>query len=347
MIIDLLSNNDIIKNPVFKRYSEIYMDIYRQFMEDVAKTGINISEDFKGVYQEQRQKLEDTAVRFRNNGHSLYLSAISPSCVACQKGFNSITFFISLKCIRQCYFCFNENQEDYNYYQNHIRDCTRELMDMYKQKRKLDHIALTGGEPLLHKKETVEFFSEAKKLYPKSETRLYTCGDLVDEEILQSLANAGLDEIRFSIKIDDQNDEIIKQLQRIEMAVDYIPRVMIEMPVIPGTLEKMKNLLDELERIGIFGINLLEFCFPFNNVEVFNEKGFKVKRRPYKVLYNYWYAGGLPVDGSEQECLQLLEYSLNQGFKMGVHYCSLENKHTGQVYQQNFGKKVHKFMKFS
>ncbi len=347
MIIDLLNNNEIIKNPVFKKYSEIYADIYRQFAEDVAGTGIHFSEDAMEVNLQQRQQLRHTAVSFRNNGHSLCLNAISPSCVACQKGINSITFFISLKCVRQCYFCFNENQEEYPYYQNHIRDCSRELADMHRQKKKLDHIALTGGEPLLHKQEAVQFFAQAKKLYPKSQTRLYTCGELVDQEILQHLAEAGLDEIRFSIKTDDTDEQITGQLQRIEMAVPYIPRVMVEMPVIPGTLEQMKYIMKELDSMGIYGINLLEFCFPFNNVEVFNEKGFKVKRRPYKVLYNYWYAGGLPVGGSEQECLQLLEYSMDQEFKMGVHYCSLENKHTGQIYQQNFGQKTHKFMKFS
>jgi hypothetical protein len=58
------------------------------------------------------------------------------------------------------------------------------------------------------------------------------------------------------------------------------------------------------------------------------------------VLYNYWYAGGLPVAGSEQACLDLIEFALKSGLKLGVHYCSLENKHTGQVYQQN-NRRIH------
>lgn len=347
MIIDLLGKNEFIKNPTFKEYSDIYANIHRQFLEDVTSMGIAFSEDSSDENLELRQKLAKTPIKFRNNEHSLYLNAISPSCLACQKGNNSITFFISLKCTRDCYFCFNENQENYDYYRKNIRNCSQELEDLYQQKIKLDHIALTGGEPLLYKEAALEFFSLAKKLYPKSKTRLYTSGDLISLETLQGLADAKLDEIRFSIKIDDANEEIKKQLKRIEMAISYIPRVMVEMPIIPGTLEQMKNIMDELERIGIYGINLLEFCFPFNNIEVFNEKGFKIKERPYKVLYNYWYAGGLPVEGSEVECLQLLEYSVNQGFEMGVHYCSLENKHTGQIYQQNFGHKADRFMVFS
>ncbi|HZJ84237.1 MAG TPA: radical SAM protein [Syntrophomonadaceae bacterium] len=347
MIIDLLDKNEIIKNPVFRKYSAIYTSIYRQFLEDIANMGIVFSEGSSDENLKLRKKLVDTSVKFRNNEHSLYLNTISPSCLACQKGKNSMTFFISLRCTRNCYFCFNENQEEYEYYLKHTRDCSQELQDMYRNSLQLDHIALTGGEPLLHKEETIEFFRLAKNLYPKAETRLYTCGDLINSELLQDLADASLDEIRFSIKTDDSNEEIAQQLSRIELVISYIPRVMVEMPVIPGSLEQMKWLLQELELIGIYGINLLEFCFPFHNIDIFNEKGFKIKKQPYKVLYNYWYAGGLPVDGSEQECLQLLEYSLEQGFKMGVHYCSLENKHTGQIYQQNFGHKVGKFMVFS
>lgn len=347
MIIDLLANNEIIKNPAFKKYSEIYTNIYNQYISDVTNTGIQISEDLGEENIKQRHKLRDTSVTFANNEHSLCLNAISPSCAACRQAKNSITFYLSLKCTRDCYFCFNENQEDYQYYKHNIRDCSQELEDMYRQRMKFDHIALTGGEPLLHKRETVQFFLQAKKLYPKSQTRLYTCGDLVDQDILKQLADANLDEIRYSIKTDDSDEEIAAQLARIEMAIPHIPRVMVEMPVIPGTLEQMKSILDELERIGIYGINLLEFCFPFINVAEFNEKGFKVKRRPHKILYNYWYAGGLPIEGSEQECLQLLEYSVEQNYKMGVHYCSLENKHTGQIYQQNTGHKVDKLMMFS
>jgi hypothetical protein len=33
--------------------------------------------------------------------------------------------------------------------------------------------------------------------------------------------------------------------------------------------------------------------------------------------------------------------------KLGVHYCSLENKHTGQIYQQNSGHKLPRRVCFS
>lgn len=60
-----------------------------------------------------------------------------------------------------------------------------------------------------------------------------------------------------------------------------------------------------------------------------------MRKRPYDVLYNYWYAGGLPVAGSEEECLHLMAFAAERGLRLGVHYCSADNKNTGQIYQQN------------
>jgi hypothetical protein len=135
--------------------------------------------------------------------------------------------------------------------------------------------------------------------------------------------------------------------ERIAQAKERIPRVMVEMPVLPGTLDVMKDVLLELERLDIHSINLLEFCYPFINAEEFNRRGYQVKMYPFQVLYDYWYAGGLPVAKSELDCLDLLEFAIDQGLKIGVHYCSLENKNTGQIFQQNSGQKYSNIVLFS
>ena len=101
----------------------------------------------------------------------------------------------------------------------------------------------------------------------------------------------------------------------------------------------MKDVLLELEKLQIHSINLLEFCYPLTNAAEFQRRGYKIRRRPYKVLYNYWYAGGVPIAGSETACLELVDFALQQELSIGVHYCSLENKLTGQNYQQNYDQK--------
>ena len=112
---------------------------------------------------------------------------------------------------------------------------------------------------------------------------------------------------------------------------------MVEMPVGPHDGPAMKELLARLDEMGVRGVNLLEFGFPLCNAEAFAQRGLELRQNPYPILYNYWYAGGLPIAGSEAECLELMRFAAERGLRLGVHYCSLDNKNSGQIYQQNKG----------
>lgn len=329
-------NLSAIRNPAFREYAQRYIRIYQNFMAQVASTGIEIAapEDPQAYFDRVRELASAGAV-VRNDAKSVLANQLSPGCQACQTSKGSATFFISLKCHRSCFYCFNPNQENYQYFCENPVDVVAELHKLRASGQAVRQLALTGGEPLLNKPEAVRFYETARALFPKASTRLYTCGDQVDAEILAQLKDAGLDEIRFSIRLDDLEKGRRFTLDRIALAKDFIPRVMVEMPVLPGSLEEMKAILLRLDEIGIFGINLLELCFPLNNAAEFRRRGYTVKAHPFRVLHNYWYAGGLPVMGSEAVCLDLVAFTLQAGLGLGVHYCSLENKHTGQIYRQN------------
>ncbi len=337
-----------IKNPTFAAYASMYVNIYDNFMGQVEQMGLELEpiSDRPQVLA-QMERIRQKGAQFRNDEKSIYLNEISPACVACQTGVGSATFFVSLRCHRDCYYCFNPNQEDYDFFQTHQRDVTDELKQVHAAGQKIKHLALTGGEPLLHKQEAADFFRYASEYFPTTHKRLYTTGDHADAETLKQLAAAGLDEIRLSIRMHDLERGHRQVFERVALAQNYIPKVMIEMPVLPGTLDVMKDVLLELERLHLYSINLLEFCFPMANAQAFKARGYQLKRQPFRVLYDYWYAGGLPVAGSELECLELVEFALDQQMAMGVHYCSLENKHTGQIYQQNFNQPKPKTAYFS
>jgi pyruvate formate-lyase activating enzyme-like uncharacterized protein len=337
MIVELNRQNlTNIRNKSLVEYVSRYLTIYEQYMRQVHQMGIGVED--QPLIEEAREKIEQLrrqGAQVRNSDKSIYINRISPACLACQTGIGSTTFFISLRCHRSCYYCFNSNQENYPYYCQHQRDLVSELELLAAQGKKLKYLALTGGEPLLYKPEAVQFFATGRKLFPNAYARLYTCGDYVDEEILSQLQQQGLDEIRISIRIPDLQKGHRQVFDKLALAKKYIPNVMVEMPILPGSFEIMKGVLDELDRLEIFGINLLELCYPLVNTEEFNQRSFRVKTPPYQVLYDYWYAGGLPIAYSELECLDLVQYALDQKMNLGVHYCSLENKHTGQIYQQN------------
>lgn len=313
-------------------YCRAFDEVRADFEEAVAAYGLPFEPD-----ESQPRLLRERAAceQCENGGASLWSGWISPACLACRTGEETATFFISLKCTRNCYFCFNVNQEDCDYHRTHERDIAAELREAHAAGARFRHLAVTGGEPCLHPEALLAFVRCAKELYPGVHVRVYTSGDLLTDELLDELAAAGLDEIRFSVKPEEPAVGREQVLARIAAAAGRVPDVMVEMPVIPGTLDEMKDLLARLDTAGVRGINLLEFCFPLANEEAFAKRGFQLRCNPYEIPYNYWYAGGLPVAGSEGECLELLDFAARAGLRMGVHYCSLDNKLSGQIYQQN------------
>lgn len=328
-----------LRNDAFRAYALTYAEIERDFREAVKAYGLDFADESEGVTQGQLARRVGTLARrgvhVENDRKSIHLNWISQACLTCRKGVGSETFLASTQCPRNCYFCFNPNQRDYEYYLTHVHDLAGELRERREAGVRYRDLALTGGEPLLHVEETVAFFKLAREFYPQAYTRLYTSGAPFDEALLGRLQEAGLSEIRFSVKLDEPPEAVGATLERMAMCVGRIPSVMVEMPVMPDQVLQMKDLLVRLDALGIQGINLLELCFPLHNAHQFARRGYRLKARPYRVLYDYFYAGGLPIDGSEAACVELLEFAADEGLKMGVHYCSLENKFTGQVYQQN------------
>lgn len=318
-----------------REYAQAFAQVEHDYEDAVAAFGI----PFEVAESCPRERRSQTAAmcgcHCENGGGSLWRGWISPACLACRTGERTATFFVDLRCTRHCYFCFNPNQDRYEYFLSHERDIVAELEQAHAAGVRFDYLAVTGGEPLLHKDEVVAFVARAKELFLGVHVRLYTCGDLLDDECLAALAQAGLDELRFSIKPDDVAHADAPVFERMTAAVSAVPDVMVEMPVIPGTLPEMKAMLSRIDGIGVRGINLLEFCFPLCNADEFCERGFELRKRPFNYLYDYWYGGGVPVAGSEAEALVLLEHAEREGLRLGVHYCSSDNKNTGQVFQQN------------
>lgn len=284
---------------------------------------------------ELREELRRRGVEFRNAGASLSMGFLSKACVECTGADGSETFSTTFKCHRDCYFCFNHNQPDYEKFFREGCPWEEGLARSARENASLACVGLTGGEPLLNLDDSIRFLERAGELFPSAHKRMYTSGDLLTEEGAARLRDAGLDEIRFSVKDDDPESIQGKVIAAMALAKRYIPSVMVEMPIIPGAMEHMKDLFRRFQDVGIDGINLLEFCFPFCNWEEFRKRGFVLKNPPFDVMYDYGYSGGLAVAGSEELILELMVWALDEGMAFGMHYCSLENKHRSEIRQKN------------
>ena len=329
-------NIESLKNEGLKKDAAPYVTQYENFNNFIKSKGIKISEQ---DYGEQENilinKLKEKGAHICHNGKSIYYNSISPSCIDCHTGYGSATYIITLKCNRDCFFCTNKNQDDYAEGIHKVYDILSEFKNHLKQYKKMKSVAITGGEPLLYAEKCAEFISEVKKADESIQTRIYTNGDLVTEEIMQSLQKAGLDEIRFGLKPDSNGKVSDNIIENLKTAKKYIKRTMVEMPFPKGMVNEMKSLMEVLDNIGIYSINILEFLYPFVHSDEYFKKGFEVKNHPYNVLYPYTYAGGVPVAGSSVECLEVMLYAVEKNMKIGMHYCSLENKLTAQVYHAN------------
>ena len=322
------------------RAMAVYDEIRDDYIAQLEDAGVDLqtpdeSRRAAGEVARLVGELVSRGVAFRNAGASVSWRFLSSACAACTGRCGSKTYYLSLKCNRNCYFCFNPNQQDFERWTCEKYPWKEDLLAQRERGEDLACIGLTGGEPLLFASDAVHFFETARALYPKAHLRLYTAGDLLTDDLAVELSAAGLDEIRFSVKTDDPSDVIDRVIGNMAIAKRHIPTVMVEMPAVPGTDALMESLLRRFDEARVDGINLLEFCFPFNNWAEFEKRGFKVKNPPFEVFYDYDYAGSLPIAGSEELCLQLMLFAIDKGLDLGVHYCSLENKHRMEMRQVN------------
>lgn len=349
MVTKITSENiNSIKNENLKNDAIRYINQYDRFIKFIEDEGVSVSKTFdRAENQHLIEKLKSYGAIVSNNGKSVCLNHISPACVDCRTGVGSATYILTLDCNRDCFFCTNKNQENYDTSKNKVNDIYEEFKEDLNYYKKMSSVAITGGEPLLYPDKCVEFIKKVKKASKDTQVRIYTNGDLINEEILKDLKNSGLNEIRFGLKPDDKGNIADSIIEKIKLSIKYIERTMIEMPVFPNTLEKMKDLMVILDSIGVYSVNILEFLYPFVHSDKYAKNNYIVAYRPYNILYDYSYAGGLPISGSETDCLKLLLFCCEKSLKMGVHYCSLENKLTAQVYAHNSIVKINGIEYFS
>ena len=138
------------ERPTLRAWLEEYAAIEREFVAAMAAEGPVFAPRAAGRPRadELRETLRERGARFMNGEASVSTGFLSSACAACVGGCGSRTFYIDLRCNRDCYFCFNPNQADFE------ERCTRdapwreELEAFGREVPEVTHVGLTGGEPL-------------------------------------------------------------------------------------------------------------------------------------------------------------------------------------------------------
>lgn len=244
-----------------------------------------------------------------NKYHSYNLGTLPKGCQYCVKG-QKLVIFITGICPRKCKFCPVSDQK----YQKDVifanERRVKNIRDVFKEAKlmRAKGAGITGGDPLTKLWRTCFTIRELKKKFGKQfHIHLYTSLNLVNENTLKKLYDAGLDEIRFHLDLDD------KQLwKKLSLAKKFDWDVGVEVPLLVGKEKELKEMVDFVHDKVDF-LNL-------NELEVADNKQFKLKK---ETKDNLSYA----VKGSLELGLGILDSAKG----LTVHLCTAKLKDAVQL----------------
>ncbi len=245
--------------------------------------------------------------------NAFYTGKLSKACKQCHKG-QELVLFVTGKCLKNCFYCpiSNERAGEDDVYANE-RKVNKEK-DVIQEAKEIQAkgAGVTGGEPLIVLDRVVKYLRLLKNEFGKDfYVHLYTAVDEIQEEQVQRLEEAGLDEIRF---------HAFRNFERARPAISSSIRTGFEVPCIPGKEKELKQLIDFAENKGCF-VNLNEFEFSDTNFQELRDRGFKHPENSFA------------VDGSKELGKKLVAYSDKKD--VDVHFCPLSVKYSAQLNNRN------------
>ncbi len=251
-----------------------------------------------------------------NKCHSYNLKTLPKGCLECIQG-KKLVIFVTGICPRRCYFCpvSDEKFTKDDAYANERKINTTD--DLFKEADLMQAkgAGITGGDPLAKLERTTNYIKILKEKYGKEfHIHLYTSLNLVTKEALKKLYNAGLDEIRFHLDLDDN-----KLWKNILLSKNFNWDIGVELPLVPGKEKEFKKIIDFIQdKVSFLNLNELEIAD--NSMSKLGEMGFKVKDQ-------LSYA----IEGSLQLGLTLLEYIQEKDYPLQAHLCTAKLKDAVQL----------------
>jgi len=241
---------------------------------------------------------------------------LAKGCQQCVKG-EKLVLFVTGICGNNCPFCpvsDEKNMKDVTYANEWKITTTNDLITEARMMN-AKGAGITGGDPLAVMNRTTRYIKLLKQTFGKTfHIHLYTPLLRVTKKNLEQLHKAGLDEIRFHPKLNNE-----QEWKNILLARAYNWSVGVEIPVIPGEEEHIKKLIDFIANNNAADfLNLNEFEYADNNV--FEKNNLRVTPKN-----NASYA----VKGSEQAAKQLLAYAEKK--RVPAHFCTAKSKDAIQL----------------
>jgi pyruvate formate-lyase activating enzyme-like uncharacterized protein len=247
-------------------------------------------------------------------GGSLLLGKLPRGCKLCAKGSKMVLFITGL-CDSSCYYCpvSEEKREKDLIFADEMPVADKEDILYETDAIRGEGTGISGGDPLCTAQRTINYIQFLKAHYGRGfHIHLYTSSTMVDQETLIQLKEAGLDEIRFHPQRDDWSG--------IERAVEIGLTVGIEVPSIPGLVEKLKQTALRAEKIGVSFLNMNELEASETNFENLKTQGFRLTD-----------LGSASIAGSAEAAREVLEWGKENLIHLTLHFCSAKYKDAVQM----------------
>ncbi len=201
-----------------------------------------------------------------------FYNYLSQGCLQCNEGAKMVLFVTGI-CGKNCFYCpvSNERREKDIIFANENRvQKDEDLIDAVVSMEALG-TGITGGEPLLRLKRVIHYIKFLKNRFGESHhIHLYTALS-PNRGVLESLKNAGLDEIRFHPPPHLwANINKSYYMDSITWAHELGISVGIEIPAIASDFSGILALLEKVD--GFLNLNELEFSE--TNVEELKKRGY-------------------------------------------------------------------------
>jgi pyruvate formate-lyase activating enzyme-like uncharacterized protein len=254
-----------------------------------------------------------------------HTQSLSASCTQCAEG-KKLVLFVTGVCDTGCFYCPLSDVRNHNpaMYANERLCLGKDPPALAAQVIEEAHaigasgMGVTGGDPMLVPELTTEMVRRVKAEFgPKFDVHLYT-SKAPPRPVLEGLARAGLNEIRFHPHESNWMRLPGSEFERaIRESREAGMRVGFEVPAIPGVEAGLRKLLDFAAALPVDYVNL-------NELEYTHTNGEELARRGLHVADD----GSAAIVGSRALAVRLVaEY----GAALPMHYCSSRFKDAVQL----------------
>ncbi len=267
--------------------------------------------------------------KFATPYHSWSTGTLPKGCQLCVQG-KKLVLFVTGQCTQRCWYCPVAEQkfgEDVAYANEWRIQDPKNPIELIEEAELTNAkgAGITGGDPLTNIERSCTYIYKLKEKYGKEfHIHLYTPLRLVTTEKLTKLNDAGLDEIRFHLDLDDKS-----LWNRLNLAKAFTWDIGIEIPAIPGREETIKEIIDfAVDKVDFINLNELERSDTATAHYKLDEKRYTSKN---KISYG--------VTGSESMTTTILNHARTRNLQ--AHFCTAKLKDKVQLLQRMLRRADH------